>query len=311
LRRALPGQRNDHGTDLCLRRLRHRHGPGRPRLSHRLRRWRRLLQQAEPARPRAARPVRREPLGSGAGRDRPALHRKPGCPRGGPPRPAAPATACLPVRQRLGHPPAQLHLHGRRDRGLAGHPRRRPGLRRPAPAAVVRGSAAACPGAMRPLFRPRHRLRRGRLPRPPAPPSPPLDGAPRPGRAARGAAVTGPPSLSTEPTYEGYAYASPHKTAYRPLRPPVPLREAWAGERRDALFLYLHVPFCEMRCGFCNLFTLTWPKDGLAGAYLAALRRQAARGRDALGDARFARVAVGGGTPTFLDGSQLAELFDI
>jgi oxygen-independent coproporphyrinogen-3 oxidase len=117
--------------------------------------------------------------------------------------------------------------------------------------------------------------------------------------------------LLAEPAYEGYAYAYPHKTAYRPLRPPVPLREAWAGERRDALFLYLHVPFCEMRCGFCNLFTLTRPKDGLAAAYLAALRRQAVRVRDALGGARFARVAVGGGTPTFLDAARLAELFDI
>ena len=33
-------------------------------------------------------------------------------------------------------------------------------------------------------------------------------------------------SLLAEPAYEGYAYAYPHKTAYRPLRPPVPLREA-------------------------------------------------------------------------------------
>jgi len=118
-------------------------------------------------------------------------------------------------------------------------------------------------------------------------------------------------SLLAEPAYEGYAYAYPHKTAYRPLRPPVPLREAWAGERRDALFLYLHVPFCEMRCGFCNLFTQTRPKDGVAGAYLAALGRQAVRVHEALGDVRFARVAVGGGTPTFLDTAQLAELFDV
>jgi oxygen-independent coproporphyrinogen III oxidase len=118
-------------------------------------------------------------------------------------------------------------------------------------------------------------------------------------------------SMLAGPVYAGYAYAYPHKTAYRPLRPPVPLRDAWSNERRDALFLYLHVPFCEMRCGFCNLFTQTQPKDGVAGAYLAALRRQAVRVRAALGDARFARVAVGGGTPTFLDAAQLDGLFDV
>src|SRR5689334_164976 len=56
--------------------------------------------------------------------------------------------------------------------------------------------------------------------------------------------------LTAGPPYVGYAYSYPHKTAYRPLRPPVLVRDAWAGEPKDSLFLYLHVPFCEMRCGF-------------------------------------------------------------
>ena len=61
---------------------------------------------------------------------------------------------------------------------------------------------------------------------------------------------------STASPYQGYVYAYPHKTAYRPLDPPRAARATlWADEPRDALFLYLHVPFCEMRCGFCNLFT--------------------------------------------------------
>lgn len=112
--------------------------------------------------------------------------------------------------------------------------------------------------------------------------------------------------------YQGYLYAYPHKTAYRPLRPRPALRTVWAPQSRDALFLYLHLPFCEMRCGFCNLFTRANPPAEQVTAYLRQLRRQARRVRDALGgDARFVRAAFGGGTPTYLEPDELVELFDI
>ena len=115
--------------------------------------------------------------------------------------------------------------------------------------------------------------------------------------------------LSGSP-YVGYENGYPHKTAYRPL-PPRELSSLWAPEQRDSLFLYLHVPFCEMRCGFCNLFTQTNPRGDFVDTYLRALGRQARRVRQALGDARFARLAVGGGTPTFLPARQLGELFGL
>jgi oxygen-independent coproporphyrinogen-3 oxidase len=118
-------------------------------------------------------------------------------------------------------------------------------------------------------------------------------------------------ALRNETPYAGYTYAYPHKTAYRPLARPVPLRTLWEQENRNALFLYLHVPFCEMRCGFCNLFTTANPKTDFAALYLQALRRQATQVREAVGDARFARFAIGGGTPTFLDLDGLQSLFDI
>ncbi|MGW0784428.1 STM4012 family radical SAM protein [Streptomyces sp. NPDC002913] len=122
---------------------------------------------------------------------------------------------------------------------------------------------------------------------------------------------------STGP-YRSYVYAYPHKTAYRPLdghpagRPP--LSELWAGERKDALSLYLHIPFCEVRCGFCNLFTRIGAPDELTTRYLDALDRQATAVRDALGDGepvRFAAAAFGGGTPTFLTAGELERLCDI
>jgi oxygen-independent coproporphyrinogen-3 oxidase len=111
--------------------------------------------------------------------------------------------------------------------------------------------------------------------------------------------------------YIAYTYAYPHKTAYRALDPPVPLADLWAGEDRRALFLYMHVPFCEMRCGFCNLFTTVNPKGGLEAAYLAALERQARQVRAALGAATVARFAIGGGTPTYLHPAELDRLFGI
>lgn len=112
--------------------------------------------------------------------------------------------------------------------------------------------------------------------------------------------------------YQGYLYAYPHKTAYRPLRPRPALRDVWAGEPVDALFLYLHLPFCEMRCGFCNLFTRANPPAEQVRGYLDQLARQADRVRDALGaDADFARVAIGGGTPTYLTAAELTEMFDV
>ncbi|MEU8247398.1 STM4012 family radical SAM protein [Nonomuraea sp. NPDC048916] len=109
--------------------------------------------------------------------------------------------------------------------------------------------------------------------------------------------------------YEGYVYAYPHKTAYRPLDPRPLLKDVWAGERPASL--YVHIPFCEMRCGFCNLFTRTGAPEGLVTAYLDALRRQAVAVRDALDGHDFSTAAFGGGTPTYLSARELTRLFDL
>ncbi|MYV65973.1 coproporphyrinogen III oxidase family protein [Streptomyces sp. SID2131] len=114
--------------------------------------------------------------------------------------------------------------------------------------------------------------------------------------------------------YRSYVYAYPHKTAYRELSDPPELAALWAGEPKDALSLYAHVPFCEVRCGFCNLFTRIGAPGELTTRYLDALDRQATAVREALGDGepvRFATAAFGGGTPTFLTAAELERLCDI
>ncbi len=114
----------------------------------------------------------------------------------------------------------------------------------------------------------------------------------------------------TEGGYDGYAYAYPHKTAYRPLNPRVPLAEAWRGEEKRNLFLYVHLPFCEMRCGFCNLFTTVQPGAGLIDQTLAAIYRQSSAVSGAIAPENISQAAFGGGTPSFLSALELEQLFN-
>ena len=109
--------------------------------------------------------------------------------------------------------------------------------------------------------------------------------------------------------YQSYSYAYPHKSAYRSFTPPVNLETVWAEENRRALFLYVHIPFCTMRCGFCNLFTLAQPQNSLVQQYLNQLEVQMTMCAEYLGEHNFAQMAIGGGTPTFLTASQLDGLF--
>lgn len=108
--------------------------------------------------------------------------------------------------------------------------------------------------------------------------------------------------------YQAYSYSYPHKAAYRPFAQPEDLRRLWTSEDRTALFGYIHIPFCEMRCGFCNLFAMARPHANLVDAYVDQVIRQMQVMAAVLGERRFARFAIGGGTPTYLSAFQLEKL---
>ena len=110
--------------------------------------------------------------------------------------------------------------------------------------------------------------------------------------------------------YEQYTYSYPHKHSYRILDKLNSLTTTWAEENKTNLFAYLHIPFCEMRCGFCNLFTIANPKEGV-GKYLASLQREARAYREAIPSLHFEEYAIGGGTPTFLSAKDLAKMLRI
>jgi oxygen-independent coproporphyrinogen-3 oxidase len=71
--------------------------------------------------------------------------------------------------------------------------------------------------------------------------------------------------------------------------------------------LYVHVPFCLTRCGYCD-FNAYAGLGHLADRYVDALRREADLVAGEWDGEPFVSVFLGGGTPTTLEASQLAAL---
>ena len=77
------------------------------------------------------------------------------------------------------------------------------------------------------------------------------------------------------------------------------------------LGLYVHVPFCVKRCGYCSFNTAPL-EDGAMGRYLEALHREL----DLLGDlawtprVRLSTIFLGGGTPSLLSADEMAAMLE-
>jgi len=71
--------------------------------------------------------------------------------------------------------------------------------------------------------------------------------------------------------------------------------------------VYVHVPFCKHRCGYCD-FTLVAGRDDLIGAYLDSLAIELQRVEKRV---EIDTLFFGGGTPTHLPPAELARLFQL
>lgn len=90
------------------------------------------------------------------------------------------------------------------------------------------------------------------------------------------------------------------------------LAEADSGR---PLSLYVHVPFCSVRCGYCdfNTYTVGFGPGAEPGSYARSVRAEAELAGRVLTEAGWARrdastVFIGGGTPTLLEATELARI---
>jgi putative oxygen-independent coproporphyrinogen III oxidase len=77
--------------------------------------------------------------------------------------------------------------------------------------------------------------------------------------------------------------------------------------------VYLHVPFCITRCGYCDFNTYTPAELGGVNpdAWLLALRTELELAAARVDAPMVSTVFVGGGTPSLLGGERLARLLDM
>jgi oxygen-independent coproporphyrinogen-3 oxidase len=87
-----------------------------------------------------------------------------------------------------------------------------------------------------------------------------------------------------------------------PPGPPGPIRAR-------TLLLYVHVPFCEARCSYCNFAIDTRRDETLHSQYVEALVVQLDRLSERVApETRIGGIDIGGGTPTLLSERLLARL---
>ncbi len=91
--------------------------------------------------------------------------------------------------------------------------------------------------------------------------------------------------------------AQPDADGVRPGRPP--------GESAEA-GLYVHTPFCETKCGYCDFFSVAL-KDRDSGPLIERVRREV-RGRMASSPHPIRTIFLGGGTPTVLPPAEFEAL---
>lgn len=74
--------------------------------------------------------------------------------------------------------------------------------------------------------------------------------------------------------------------------------------------IYIHLPFCQQKCYYCDYLSYANCKEAEVEAYLWALVREIKLYRQLLGRIKAKSVYLGGGTPTYLTIEQLTKLFN-
>lgn len=110
-----------------------------------------------------------------------------------------------------------------------------------------------------------------------------------------------------------FVYCYPTRSSYRELDSSWTLERIWDEDLHISLTrdvnIYVHVPFCRYKCGFCNLYTVTTTEQDLYDAYVDAICQEIRRHQDIIRKRNVRTVYIGGGTPSLLSIGHFETIF--
>ena len=73
--------------------------------------------------------------------------------------------------------------------------------------------------------------------------------------------------------------------------------------------IYIHIPFCQSRCIYCDFYSTTHAQ-GMMASYVQALIREMSRRKHYIECSRVNTLYIGGGTPSLLPAELLSAIFE-
>lgn len=110
--------------------------------------------------------------------------------------------------------------------------------------------------------------------------------------------------------YYQYMYSYPHKKAYYDISDQ-DISKAVKEVKDKNLTLYIHIPFCSSKCGYCNLFSIPVGNDRtIIEEYIHSVCRQIIGYAPMFkkDNILFTDIVIGGGTPFILPLDQMKKL---
>jgi len=115
----------------------------------------------------------------------------------------------------------------------------------------------------------------------------------------------------TGPRYTSYPTAVQFVPAFT-TKEYVDIATSVSAENPDQpLSLYFHIPFCDTICYYCGCSKIVTRDHSLAPPYLKYLEKEIKLQAELFANRKVTQLHWGGGTPTFLDNQQIAELMQM